>query len=141
MFLLALAIVALSLGDFISVNGYPGSVQPAGEIFSPLIQQKVLATAQNSSAILTGSFPWFTTRNNGTWRWFPTDEWVSGFLPSTIYELNRRAAKCPSGNFGTTSFQTLGNQWASDLLPLLNHTTVGVDIGFISLPFQYQIAL
>ena len=105
------------------------------ELFSPLIAQKLFATAQLAQN-LSGSYPQYTTRDTGEWRFFGADTWTSGFLPATFYALAERAALCPLSMHGTTRQQWLdiGRSSATGEVPLELHTSVGHDVGFFELP-------
>lgn len=72
------------------------SPSPPANLFSPLIAQKVLATANAQSS---KPYPQYTTRTDGSWIYFPADGWTSGFFPATLYALNQREHLCP----GSTS--------------------------------------
>ena len=56
------------------------------ELFSPLVPQKILATAQTVQS--PSKYPQYTDRVKGVWEYFVPDTWTSGFFPSTLYALN-----------------------------------------------------
>lgn len=119
-----------------------GYTQLPPELFSPLIAQKLLATARLAQSN-PGSYPQYTTRDTGEWLFFGADTWTSGFLPATFYALAERAALCPSSTNGTTK-----NQWldiarssATGEIPLELHTSVGHDVGFLSFPFVDELTV
>ncbi|KAF8267576.1 Six-hairpin glycosidase-like protein [Lactarius quietus] len=101
------------------VVGHP---QLPPHLFSPLIAQKLLSTAQLKR---------YTTRDTGVWRYFDADTWTSGFLPATYYALAERASVCP----GTVTVN--GTTTAQDTMEV--HTTVGHDVGFLSFPFVDEL--
>jgi hypothetical protein len=112
------------------------------DLFSPLISQKLFATAQLAQS-LPGSYPQYTTRDTGEWLFFGADTWTSGFLPATLYALAERAALCPNSMYGTTRKQWLdiARSSATGEIPLELHTSVGHDVGFLSLPFVDELAV
>ncbi|KAI0345210.1 glycoside hydrolase family 88 protein [Trametopsis cervina] len=109
------------------------------ELFSPLIAQKVLATAQ--TARNPPSYPQYTDRVQGTWQWFSPDTWTTGFFPATLYALNDRARICPTDELTGTDWVALGQRWSSAEVPLETHTGVGHDVGFLSFPFAEELLL
>ncbi|KAI9433843.1 d-4,5 unsaturated-glucuronyl hydrolase-like protein [Lactarius indigo] len=112
------------------------------QLFSPLIAQKLLASAQLTPSIPT-SYPQYTTRDTGVWLYFGADTWTSGFLPATFYALAERAAICPLTLNGTTATQWLdiGRSSATGEIPLEVHTSVGHDVGFLSFPFVDELTI
>ncbi|KAI0761455.1 Six-hairpin glycosidase-like protein [Irpex lacteus] len=107
------------------------------ELFSPLIAQKVLATANNTQN--PPKYPQWTDRTNGSWQFFGPDTWTSGFFPATLYALNDRASICPSDELKETSWLELARKWSSAEVPLETKTTVGHDVGFLSFPFIEEL--
>lgn len=112
------------------------------ELFSPLVAQKLFATARLAQRV-PGSYPQYTTRDTGEWLFFGADTWTSGFLPATFYALAERAALCPRSMHGTTRKQWLdiARSSASGEIPLELHTSVGHDVGFLSFPFVDELTV
>ena len=112
------------------------------QLFSPLIAQKLLASAQKTQGVPT-TYPQYTTSDTGVWQYFPSDTWTSGFLPATFYALAERATICPGTMNGTTTAQWLefGRTSATGEIPLEVHTTVGHDVGFLSFPFVDELTM
>ncbi|KAH9034051.1 d-4,5 unsaturated-glucuronyl hydrolase-like protein [Lactarius deliciosus] len=134
--LLSLMLAALSQT---SAAVYP---QLPPQLFSPLIAQKLLASAQRTPGIPT-SYPQYTTRDTGVWLYFGADTWTSGFLPTAFYALAERATICPLTVNGTTTTQWLdiGRSSATGEIPLEVHTSVGHDVGFLSFPFVDELTI
>ncbi|KAI0792824.1 glycoside hydrolase family 88 protein [Abortiporus biennis] len=114
------------------------------ELFSPLVSQKVLATAQIIQN--PASYPQWTDRVQGAWQYFAPDTWTSGFFPSTLYALHTRAQLCAksSGNDGglsETDWLGLGRTWSAAEVPSETKTSVGHDVGFLSFPFMDELAI
>ncbi|KAH9970363.1 d-4,5 unsaturated-glucuronyl hydrolase-like protein [Lactifluus volemus] len=114
------------------VSGYP-SLPP--ELFSPLIPQKLFATAQLQSNTPT-FYPQYTTRDSGTWIFFGADTWTTGFLPATFYALAERATL-----FLALRWLEIARASVTGEIPLETHTTVGHDVGFLSFPFVDELAI
>ena len=110
---------------------------PPAELFSPLIAQKVLATAQTKQN--PPKYPQWTDRTTGAWDYFSPDTWTSGFFPSTLYALNARAALCPSVELSSTDWLSLAQTWSTAEVPLETKTSVGHDVGFVSFPFMDEL--
>lgn len=110
------------------------STKPTELLFSPLIAQKVAATAND----FNGTFPQYTTRDSGAWLWFSPNTWTSGFFPATLYAMNTRKQLCP-GTASTTDWLSKGREWSLPLVPIETHNTVQHDVGFISYPFQEEL--
>jgi len=132
-------LLSAALSLLTPVLGYP---QLPPQLFDPLISKKVLATA-NLVPGIPASYPQYTTRDTGAWVLLPADTWTSGFLPATLYALAERAAFCPSSMNGTTYTQWLeiSRASASGEIPLETHTSVGHDVGFLSLPFVDELTV
>ncbi len=113
------------------------------ELFSPLIAQKLLATARLAQSVPGSYYPQYTTRDTGEWLFFGADTWSSGFLPATFYALAERAALCPRSMHGTTREEWLdiARSSASGEIPLELHTYVGHDVGFLSFPFVDELTV
>ncbi|KAI0263721.1 d-4,5 unsaturated-glucuronyl hydrolase-like protein [Gloeopeniophorella convolvens] len=110
------------------------------ELFSPLVTQKLLTTAQLKPGV-PSSYPQYTTRDTGAWLFFGADTWTSGFLPATFYALAERAAICPRSMNGTTAAQWIqfGRSSSTGEIGLEAHTGVGHDVGFLSYPFVDEL--
>lgn len=109
------------------------------ELFSPLVAQKVLATAQNVQN--PPKYPQWTDRDQGAWQFFLPDTWTTGFFPATLYALNTRASLCPSDELKATNWLQLAQTWSTAEVPLETKTGVGHDVGFLSFPFVDEVAL
>jgi hypothetical protein len=128
----------------------PGQVPQ--QLWSPLVAQKLNATARTVSSTQVrsllsskahetepiGQYPQYTDRTQGHWVNFGTDYWTSGFLPVQLYAMLTREELCPSLKSGV-DWLTLGRAWSTGLLQLEAHTTVGHDVGFISMPFASEL--
>ena len=112
---------------------------PPPELFSPLIAQKFLATAQTQHS--PPQYPQWTDRNTGAWDWFAPDTWTSGFLPVALYALHDRATLCPASGINTTDWVTLAQSWSTAEIPLETKTSVGHDVVFLSFPFVEERAM
>ena len=112
---------------------------PPPELFSPLIGQKFLATAQTHRS--PAQYPQWTDRNTGAWDWFSPDTWTSGFFPVALYALRDRATLCPSSGLNATDWVTLAQTWSAAEIPLETKTGVGHDVGFLSFPFVQELAM
>jgi hypothetical protein len=110
---------------------------PPAELYSPLIQEKVLTIAQTEPQPVT--YPQYTDTVLGDWLYFPPDTWTSGFLPAMLYELNVRATLCHQND--STDWVGLGRQWSTAEIPLEQNNTVGHDVGFLSYPFVSELAM
>ena len=110
------------------------------ELFSPLIAQKVLKTAQTVQS--PPKYPQYTDRVQGVWEYFNPDTWTSGFFPATAYLLNARKDKCGADDdngLGGADWLELGRAMSAGLVPLEDHTTQGHDVGFLSFPFIEEL--
>ena len=127
---------------FLLLAALPATCYPQlpPHLFSPLIAQKLLACAQLTPGVPT-SYPQYTTRDTGVWRYFGADTWTSGFLPATFYALAERATICSSSLNDTTATQWLeiARSSATGEIPLETHTSVGHDVGFLSFPFVDEL--
>jgi hypothetical protein len=119
------------------------SLKPPSQLFSPLIAQKILATAQNTTSLSSRVYPQYTTRDSGSWLWFVPDTWTSGFFPVTLYAMNDRAKLCPKSvaNANGADWVDLGRAWSTAEIPLEVNTGVGHDVGFLSFPFVEELAV
>ena len=109
------------------------------ELFSPLVYRKVAQIANNQPS--PPRYPQYTGRVNGIWRYFdPGNTWTTGFFPATLYAVNEREELCP-GSTGVVDWLALGRQWAAGIVPFEVHNSLGHDVGFVSYPFQYELAL
>ena len=115
------------------------SATPPPELFSPLVAQKVLATAQTQHD--PPQYPQWTDRITGVWDYFQPDTWTSGFFPATLYALNTRASLCPAAGLNSTDWVTLGQTWSAAEVPSETKTGVGHDVGFLSFPFAEELAM
>ena len=137
MFALSLASFALSFGSTVALTGF---ASPPAELFSPLVSQKVLKTAQAFPS--PAQYPQFTDRTVGNWQWFSPDTWTSGFFPSTRYAMYQRTNLCKSSDAGDTAqWLDLARTWATGEIPLETNTGVGHDVGFLSYPFMDELAV
>ena len=85
------------------------------ELFSPLVAQKILATAQTVQSPV--KYPQYTDRVKGVWDYFNPDTWTSGFFPSTLYALHERASLCPAPELNATDWLLLGQTWSAAEVP------------------------
>ncbi|KAF7796235.1 hypothetical protein EIP86_007409 [Pleurotus ostreatoroseus] len=135
---LCLALGALQLASVAACTATP----PA-ELFSPLIAQKILATAKTQHN--PSQYPQWTDRTAGVWQYFNPDTWTSGFFPATLYALSARAALCPNSSaaqgLNGTDWLALAQMWSAAEVPLETNTTVGHDVGFLSFPFVDELAV
>jgi hypothetical protein len=83
-------------------------------------------------------YPQYTDRSGGWWVDYGTDYWTSGFLPVELYAMQTREELCPSLKSGV-DWLALGRAWSGGLTQLEVHTTVGHDVGFISMPFVSEL--
>lgn len=127
---LLLSLVSATLGADLSL--------PA-ELFSPLIAQKVLTTAQTTQN--PAQYPQWTNRDQGVWQYFSPDTWTSGFFPTTLYALNTRATICPTDDLKATDWVLLAQRWSTAEVPLETKTSVGHDVGFLSFPFAEELQM
>jgi hypothetical protein len=108
------------------------------QLFSPLIAQKVSATATS----FNGNYPQYTTRDTGAWLLFSVNTWTSGFFPATLYEMNTRQGLCPSsGSASGVNWLALGRSESGPLAAIETVNTVEHDVGFISFPFQAELVV
>ncbi|EIN08034.1 d-4,5 unsaturated-glucuronyl hydrolase-like protein [Punctularia strigosozonata HHB-11173 SS5] len=113
------------------------------ELFSPLVSQKILAIAQNTSSLASRVYPQYTTRDTGSWLWFVPDTWTTGFFPATLYAMQDRSTLCPKSVANTkgADWVDLGRAWSTAEIPLEINTGVGHDVGFLSFPFVDELAV
>lgn len=109
------------------------------ELFSPLVAQKVLATAKTVQN--PPKYPQWTDREQGVWQYFAPDTWTSGFFPATLYALNTRAAVCPTDDLKATDWVSLAQTWSTAEVPSETKTGVGHDVGFLSFPFAEELQM
>lgn len=111
------------------------ALQPAQELFSPLICPKVLNTFESLPD--PTKYPEYTDSITGKWIDFAPDTWTSGFLPATAYALNSRNRFCPDN----VDWLALGRASAGPLVALEAKNTLGHDVGFLSYPFVDEISV
>ncbi|KDQ33933.1 glycoside hydrolase family 88 protein [Pleurotus ostreatus PC15] len=110
------------------------------ELFSPLVAQKVLATAKTPPSPI--QFPQYTDATAGNWLLFNPDTWTTGFFPATLYEMNRRQKLCGAKHgVGDVDWLKLGRTWSTGEIPLETKTGVGHDVGFLSFPFVEELKI
>jgi hypothetical protein len=109
------------------------------ELFSPLVAQKILATA--TTAQNPPKYPQWTDRDTGSWQYFSPDTWTTGFFPVTLYALQERLALCPTDDLKAADWLSLAQRWSSAEVPLETKTGVGHDVGFLSFPFIEELSL
>lgn len=140
MFALSLIAIALSAGSASSVA--TGFVSPPAELFSPLVAQKVLKTAQSPQSLASPpQYPQYTNHSNTDWIWFTPDQWTAGFFPSTLYAMYERTQLCGSRAGSASQWLSLGRAWSTGEIPLETHTGVGHDVGFLSYPFMDELTV
>lgn len=114
--------------------------RPPPELFSPLIYQKVLATAEAEPN--PAQYPQYTDTTAGSWLFFSPDTWTSGFFPVTLYAMNTRTGLCPSPDgIAQADWLGMGRRWSAGEIPLETNTTVGHDVGFLSMPFVAELVV
>jgi hypothetical protein len=95
------------------------------ELYSPIISQKLLQTAQNLPNPM--AYPQWTKiapydGQEGKWQFFPTDTWTSGFFPASLMLLNERGRLCPNGQLisqaDSASSLDQGRRWSVPLTTL-----------------------
>ncbi|EJF62648.1 glycoside hydrolase family 88 protein [Dichomitus squalens LYAD-421 SS1] len=116
-----------------------GVLELPAELYSPLIAQKVLKTAQSFPN--PAKYPQYTDRVAGDWIWFPPDVWTTGFFPATLYAMHERANLCLANAGDATQWLNLGRTWATPEIPLEVNTSVGHDVGFLSFPFLDELTV
>ncbi|KAH9948114.1 glycoside hydrolase family 88 protein [Amylocystis lapponica] len=109
------------------------------ELFSPLVAQKILATALAPPSPI--EYPQYTDRTAGIWRYFTPDLWTTGFFPATLYAMHTRAQLCPANSGNETQWLELGRQWSTPEIPLEAKNKVEHDVGFLSYPFVDELAV
>ena len=134
---LGLVSLALFLGQVTAAA--TGFAAPPAELYSPLVAQKVLKTAQSFPN--PAQYPPYTDRVVGDWIWFAPDLWTTGFFPATLYAMHDRANLCPSNAGDASQWLDLGRTWATPEIPLEINTSVGHDVGFLSFPFVDELAV
>ena len=119
-----------------------GSPEPAPELFSPVISDKILATF-NASLPQPARYPQYTDRTDGVWLFFNPDTWTSGFLPATGYALNKRKLICgnSAGQLQNVDWLSLSRSASDALIPLEIKNGIGHDVGFLSIPFMEELAM
>lgn len=133
---------AVTLVSSAPSNHHPLSVVTLPtEVFSALIPQKVLATANNFRS--PSQYPQYTDRVAGDWQFFSPDTWTTGFFPSTLYALHNRSQLCDHdvGKLKETDWLGLGRRWSAAEVPLEVRTGVGHDVGFLSFPFMDELSV
>lgn len=135
--MLTLNLFALALSISRVSSAATGSIAPPAELFSPLIAQKVLKTAQSFPN--PAQYPQYTDRVEGNWIWFTPDQWTTGFFPSTLYAMHERTHLCGSKAGSASQWLELGRAWSTPEIPLETHTGVGHDVGFLSYPFMDEL--
>lgn len=110
---------------------------PPAELYSPLVAEKVLATA--SSPPNPMQYPQYTDRTAGKWLYFIPDTWTTGFFPATLYALYDRAELCHWGADNASEWLALGRQWSTAEVPLETNNTLEHDVGFVSFPFMDEL--
>ncbi|KAI8999050.1 d-4,5 unsaturated-glucuronyl hydrolase-like protein [Trametes punicea] len=133
----AFGFLALVLSANTVSSAATGAISPPAELFSPLVTQKVLKTAQSFPN--PPQYPQYTDRVEGDWIWFTPDLWTSGFFPSTLYAMYERTQLCGSKAGSASQWLELGRSWSTGEIPLETHTSVGHDVGFLSYPFVDEL--
>lgn len=117
-----------------------GSRLPA-ELFDPLVARKVLAMTAHSAS--PPAYPSITS-TDGVWQWSSPDNWITGFFPSTLYQLAKRECLCPGATAvdgAVPDWLQLGRAWSAAIPALHWHNGQGHDVGFISWPFAEELGL
>ncbi|KAI0061989.1 d-4,5 unsaturated-glucuronyl hydrolase-like protein [Artomyces pyxidatus] len=115
---------------------------PPPQLFSTLIPQKLLATAQLTPGI-PSTYPQYTTRDTGAWLQFGPNTWTTGFFPATLYAMYERAALCPKslGRTSAAQWLELGRTSSTGEIFLEPHNTLQHDVGFVSFPFVEELGV
>ncbi|KAI0668478.1 d-4,5 unsaturated-glucuronyl hydrolase-like protein [Trametes maxima] len=116
-----------------------GLAAPPPELFSPLVAQKVLKTAQSFAG--ANPYPQYTDRELGNWELFSADQWTAGFFPATLYAMYERTKLCGPTSGDAKQWLELGRTWSTGEIPLELRTGVGHDVGFISYPFMDELQI
>ena len=133
--LLALYMLINSLE--ISAIDFSG-ISPPPELFSSLVEQKVLHIAQNEPS--PPMYPQYTDRVQGIWQYFNVNNtWTTGFFPATLYALNTRDTLCNKGSIA--DWVQLGGSWSAGIVPFEKVNGLEHDVGFVSFPFQEELLL
>lgn len=114
---------------------------PPDELFEPLVAKKVLAMAETVRS--PPAYPTITT-TSGNWVWSNPDNWVTGFFPSTLYQMAKRECLCPGSTAvdgAVPDWLALGRMWSAAIPPLNWHNGQGHDVGFLSWPFAEELGL
>ena len=138
--MLAVSFLALALSASHVSSAGTGSTAPPAELYSSLVQQKVLKTAQSFPN--PARYPQYTDRVEGDWIWFTPDQWTTGFFPATLYAMYERTKLCQYSNVGDASeWLSLARTWSTPEIPLEINTGVGHDVGFLSFPFMEELTV
>ena len=112
------------------------------EVFSPLIEQKILATYDALPSPI--KYPQYTS-TSGDWMYFDPNTWTSAFFPSSLYLLNTRAKLCGGAAsndlVGTADLVDLARSASTALLSIDASGGVEHDVGFISFAFVEELAV
>ncbi|KAG8894914.1 hypothetical protein FRB99_000913, partial [Tulasnella sp. 403] len=129
----------------LSVHAIP-DIPP--ELYSTLIPQRLLTTAQNISNPLT--YPEWTKiapygNQLGQWQYFNINTWTSGFFPASLMLLAERGQTCPDGQIiaaqDAQASLNFGRVWSAPLTTLETNNSVKHDVGFISFPFWEDLKM
>lgn len=106
-------------------------------LFDASVARKVLATAQTVRN--PPNYPSITS-TSGVWQWGSPDNWITGFFPSTLYQMQKRECLCP-GSTGGAPWLSLARMWSAAIPQLHWKNHQGHDVGFISWPFAEEYSL
>lgn len=114
------------------------------QLFDASVYSKLSATA----ALSPTAWPEYTA-SNGTWATFSDSAWITAFLPSTFYALDRRhTVLCPAStpssiNGSDVDWLALARTWSAPIFspsPALEEAWVH-DVGFSSWVASAELAL
>ncbi|KAF9533511.1 glycoside hydrolase family 88 protein [Crepidotus variabilis] len=129
---------AVSCGAAVLLLLQSASAAFPGDLFSPLIAQKVLHTYQSLPSL--NQYPHVTDSTQGKWKYMPSDWWTAGFFPATLYLMNTRKTQCGASNEqAMADWLNLGRSASSALLGVTDAGDVGHDVGFVSFAFSEEL--
>lgn len=121
-------------------------------LFGQNTLSKLADVASATSPASTNGWPQYTepAQDGGKWLYFDADTWTSGFFSASLYALHERTnTLCPASSINTTAsssgsqdWLTLARKWnTQDYQTMVEQLTNTHDVGFLSLPLQYELAL
>ena len=134
--------IALAFSACFALSSPAGPPQLAPELFTPLIAQKILATAKSFPS--PAKYPQYTDRIEGKWKYFDPDGWTTGFFPATLYAMHERTKLCSGSGSGGNAAEWLElvRTWATPEIYLeKNNKHLHHDVGFVSFPFMAELSV